>query len=289
MRIWTIVLVLAVLAGCTSTSPRPTDSSASIRLSATLEVHPPTVPLGETPKAIFRNTGRVTLELEDHYILEGSFDGDWVELTEQAGGMPGCMDGLDSHFVEPGDSRAQRIQICDLYGEVDPLAPGEYRVTKTATEATADSGPGTEEITEMAVFNVGTAEGDVPGPRACVALCMSDTEVRPGQTVTVSFDPPRRYGWGAVSELHEGDRRTATAIAFLVGWQDRDKELTTFWPEDEGGYEDIGFRGRGEWNWEVPERLEPGIYSLVKDGILEGPAPVPERRRFWTVSFEVDE
>lgn len=284
-----MVLVLAVLAGCTSTSPRSTGPSPSIRLSATLQVRPPTVPFGRTPKAIFRNTGRVTLHLEDHYILERSFDGDWVELSEQPGGMPACMDGLDSHFVEPGDSRAQRIQICDLYGKVDPLAPGEYRVTKTASETTTDPGRDTEEITEVAVFDVGRAERHPPDAAACEALCMSDTRVLAGQTVTVSFDPPRRYTWGAASELHEGDQRTATAIAFLIGWRERDRELTTYWPKDEGSYEDIGFRGRGEWNWEVPERLEPGIYALVKEGIREGPAPVPERRRFWTVSFEVDE
>ncbi len=61
----------------------------------------------------------------------------------------------------------------------------------------------------------------------------------------------------------------------------------TFFPGEGGGYEDIGFRGRGSWRWTVPKRLEPGIYSIEKHGIRGGRRPIGERTKLWVVSFEV--
>ena len=63
----------------------------------------------------------------------------------------------------------------------------------------------------------------------------------------------------------------------------------TAFPGEGGGVEDIGFYGRGEWTWEVPMRLEPGIYALAKDGIRgrPGAAPMRERKAWWSAAFEV--
>lgn len=65
--------------------------------------------------------------------------------------------------------------------------------------------------------------------------------------------------------------------------------MVTAFPGEGGGVEDIGFYGRGEWTWEVPMRLEPGIYALAKDGIRgrPGAAPMRERKAWWSAAFEV--
>jgi hypothetical protein len=143
-------------------------------------------------------------------------------------------------------------------------------------------------LTKSSEFRVAEPTVDVPPPSDCHVLCISDTHVVAGQTVRVSFDPHERYTWGAASEVHAATAATVTPIAYLVGWQDRDERLTTFFVGEGGGVEDIGFKGPGEWTWSVPTRLEPGIYSITKDGIGPGiNRPLEDRRKTWVVSFEV--
>jgi hypothetical protein len=115
---------------------------------------------------------------------------------------------------------------------------------------------------------------------------MNDTHVDPGQVVRIDFDPPEQYGWGIPSQLHAASERTLTWITTLLG-RLQDEELTTAW--EGGGYEDIGWRGPASWRWVVPRRLEPGIYSIAKNGITSGRRPVQDRTKWWVVSFEVTE
>lgn len=281
-----LVLIFFSSACSPSSTPEP-DSAPEAVVSASYQVFPPTVPFGDTPKGIFRNLGNVPLEYGNFYTLERFSEGAWVELEQPSGAETLCAHTGEAYLLDPGSSRSQEIGLCDFYGEMRPLAPGVYRVTKTARTVASTPDPSIEEVTEVASFDVAAPVGGVARPSECDALCMSDTEVRVGDIVTVTFNPPDRFIWGAASELHAGSEKTATPIASLVGWQERDKELITYWPEDTGGIEDIGFRGRGSWEWEIPRRLEPGIYAIVKEGIRGGSAPVPDRRRFWAVAFEV--
>jgi hypothetical protein len=236
-----------------------------------------------------RNTGNVPVEYGNAYTLELDVEGKWIELAQPTGAEIVCVHTGEAYLMDPGSTRPQEISLCDFYGETHPLAPGEYRLTKTVRTIPATPGAEAEEIAAVVMFEVTAPTGPVPAPSACRVLCMSETGVQAGDAVRVTFDPPRRFVWGARSELHLGSAKTATAIAHLVGWQHRDKELTTFFAGEGGGVEDIGFAGRGSWRWKVPARLEPGIYALAKDGIRGSPgsAPMRERRRFWSVAFEV--
>lgn len=281
-----LVLIFFAVACTPGSTPEPDPASETV-VSASYEVFPPVVPFGDTPEAIFRNLGNVTLEYGNAYTLERFVEGTWVELEQPSGAETLCAHTGEAYLLDPGSSKSQEIGLCDFYGEMHPLAPGDYRVTKTARTGASTPDLSIEEVTEVASFDVAAPMGDVARPSECEVLCLSDTEMRVGDIVTVTFDPPYRFIWGARSELHAGSEKTATPIALLVGWQERDEELITYWPEDGGSIEDIGFGGRGSWEWGVPRRLEPGIYAIVKEGIRGGSAPVPDRRRFWAVAFEV--
>jgi hypothetical protein len=113
---------------------------------------------------------------------------------------------------------------------------------------------------------------------------MDDRSVSHGQTVGVTFDPPKKVIWGVTAELHRvGSRRP---IGWLHGFAD-DRELETVWPAPNLGFVDIGFHGRGDWLWTVPDRLEPGRYELRKGGAFTGTAPIEERQREWRLTFRV--
>lgn len=122
----------------------------------------------------------------------------------------------------------------------------------------------------------------------CDVLCVSAAEVRPGQVIEVTFDPPPRLIWGVFSEVWriEDDGRP-DFVATLYGWRGKDRKLTTFWPGTGGG-EDIGFYGPGSWRWRVPGRLEPGTYQIRKEATGPGVRrPIEDRTTTWRVDFEV--
>ena len=283
-----LVLTATVLAGCTASPPRTApDPVKSPAFS--YDVFPPTSQFGDSPRATLRNTGEVPFEYRHDFLLEALHKGVWrtVRAAEDMGSCNGFPDaGLVLH---PGDTTSQRITACGGHLRPVPLFAGRYRVTKTLHTIPSEPGESPVEIYRVVEFEVAEAGGDVPDADQCRVLCISDTHVEAGQTVRVSFAPPRRYSWGVPSELHAGSTETVWPIAYLTAWLDRDEEIATHFIGEPVGWEDIGFSGAGSWRWEVPERLEPGIYTLVKSGIAGSVrVPIEERTTVWTVSFEVE-
>ncbi|HEX2195624.1 MAG TPA: immunoglobulin-like domain-containing protein [Actinomycetota bacterium] len=282
-----LLLILALLASCTATGSR-VSRPESERAMASFQVFPPTAPFGKAPRAILRNTGDIALEYEHELGVEMLIDGIWRSLQVPQDSELACDYPLRSLLLHPGDTRSQKVVVCRP-GPPRALAPGTYRVTKEVSSIASSPDASAVEMTKSSEFRVAEPTGDVAPPSDCRVLCMSDTHVVAGQTVRVSFDPHERYTWGAASEVHSGTAATVTPIAYLVGWPDRDEKLTTFFVGEGGGVEDIGFGGPGEWKWSVPARLEPGIYSIAKDGIRPGVGrPLEDRTKTWVVSFEVE-
>jgi hypothetical protein len=119
----------------------------------------------------------------------------------------------------------------------------------------------------------------------CDGLCISDSTVKVGQQVTVTFSPPKEQIWGVDAQLRP---RGKERIAYLSGYLDDDR-LRTLWPSPNLGFDAIGFYGRADWTWTVPKRLKPGVYEIAKTSVRIGSAPIEERMKTWTVSFEVAE
>lgn len=282
VRILCVSLIISALVGCTS-SPSPSVDVGPPRPTAAYSVFPGTVRFGGTPEATLRNEGQVPLEYENEYVLEMLIDGEWTSFDRPPDARGACDFPSLSLLLHPAESKSQKIIGCDLHGEIRALAPGQYRVTKVVRTVASEPGKTPVEITKVAEFEVTQPVVDIPKSSRCRVLCVSDTRAEPGQTLTVSFDPPRRFIWGVGSELHAGTAQTLTPVAFLYGWHGRE-QMKTLWPEAQFGYEDVGFQGPSEWQWLVPRRLEPGIYSLVKEGSTGVPL---EQERTWTVTFEV--
>ena len=284
-----IAISLTFLVSCTTTGQESERGpSAPLKPETTYEVFPATVQFGDTPKGTLRNVGNDPLEYERDFYLEMFLNNRWIAIEEPRGSVgpqpdDPCPSPEHSLVLHPGATISQKIEACDQYGFTPALAPGEYRVTKTVLTL-----PASERMNEVATFEVAAPVGDIPGPSECKVLCISDTRIQGGDTVQVTLDPPPRYGWGVGSELHLGTARTRTPIVALYGW-DRDKKLRTIWTGKHAAFEDIGLGGPASWKWVVPKRLEPGFYSIVKDGIGPGSPRIPlkKRIRFWTVSFEV--
>ncbi|HWC14871.1 MAG TPA: immunoglobulin-like domain-containing protein [Actinomycetota bacterium] len=283
-------VVLMILVGCTPSALSERDQEPSA--AASLTVSPETLPFGETPQATLRNEGNVELEYEDEFFLEMRWlDRTWIQLASPLGVTTTfCRFPHETLLLRPGASMSQNIEVCDEYGRTPPLAPGDYRVAKIVRTIAPDADSEPLRIKKVATFEVAQPDtDDVPPPSECAVLCMSDTRVEGGDTVRISFTPPRGYTWGVSSEIHLGSAETLTHIGYLYGWND-DKELRTVWPEDGGLFENVGLGGHASWSWVVPERLEPGIYAIAKDGTRGRPSsPLRERMRVWSVAFEVTE
>lgn len=197
MRSAAFLVAVGLLVGCTPAADPEVDTAPVAEVS--YDVFPPAVQFGDTPKATLRNAGEVPLEYGDAYRLERDFGGEWVELAQPEGADIACVDKLETYLMHPGSTRTQEISLCDNDGATHPLAPGRYRITKTVQTIAAASGAETQAITEVAAFEVAEARGPVPGPSVCEVLCLSGTKVRAGDSVTVTFDPPMRFIWGARS------------------------------------------------------------------------------------------
>ena len=278
--------IMMILVGCTATSPDARDPRPSSEPAASYTVFPPVVRFGDTPEAILRNEGDVALEYEHEFLLEISVDGTWRSIP-----LPDsynvCRFPLTSLLLHPGASRSQEVEVCDEHGRTPALSPGSYRVTKIVRTIAPHEDAEPIELKRVATFEVAQPDAEVPPPSECDVLCMSDTRVQRGDTVRVSFTPPRGYTWGVASEIHVGTTETFTQIGYLYGWYD-DKKLRTVWPGSGRGFEDIGFGGHASWSWVIPEKLGPGVYAISKDGIRgRPPAPLKKRLRVWSVAFEV--
>ena len=120
-------------------------------------------------------------------------------------------------------------------------------------------------------------------------LTLSDSEVAPGQTIEVSFDPPPDHDvWGVAGELWQERDGDWKRIAWTSGWVDK-RKMSTYWPTGEtAAFPDIGFQGSASWRWKVPARLEPGNYELRKEWLPKAPAspdrPVTTERAPFTVT-----
>ncbi len=285
MRVTVPILVAAVLAACSPETPRG-EPRVAASPDAAYQVFPPTNRFGEVPKSIFENSGNVPLEYPHEFALARLDEGVWRTLQSEEDPEWACGSG-SATVLHPGHSESQHLRVCDWNSLEYVLPPGTYRVTKTVLTIPTQPEEEPIELRETAEFAIAEASGDVPGPDECEILCISDTRVEPGQTVRVTFDPPLRYAWGVPSHLHAGTAPTLLPVAYLTAWQTRDKEIMTFFPGEGVGWEDIGFQGRGSWRWTVPTRLEPGIYSIVKEGIRGGRKPLADRMKLWVVSFEV--
>ena len=284
-----MVAVVVLLAGCTPTSGQADPEERLDLADTSYEVFPPTARFGDTPRALLRNTGKVPLEYHHDFLLETFVDGSWQTIQQPTGRESMCDFSSTALLLHPGDSESQGITACNGHGRPRALPAGRYRVTKIVLTVPSDPDGSPTEIQTTSEFEVAEPLAEIPDPSECVVLCISDTRVEGGEVVQVSFAPPRRYIWGVPSEIHAGTAETITPVAWLTAWQDKDQELMTNWPGERFGWEDIGFRGSDEWDWLVPTRLEPGIYSIVKEGITEGNSPVEDRIKTWTVSFEVTE
>ncbi len=288
MLVLALTLAAMVLAGCTSTAPTETDPAEEA--GVTYEVFPPTSRFGKSPRLILRNSGQVPLEYRrDDFLLEVLYEGAWRTVQTPADPDYACGSPSAGLVLHPGDITSQRITACNLDGHPGAaLFPGAYRVTQTVLTIPSEPDEAPVEIDKVVEFKVAEPVGDVPGPDECDVLCISDTHVEPGQTVRVSFAPPRRYVWGIVGELHAGTAQTIWPVAFLYGGV-RDGELVTYWIGKAPAYNDIDFYGPHRWRWKVPALLEPGIYSFVKDGIAGSVRiPIEDRTTIWAVSFEVE-
>lgn len=129
------VLTLTVLASCTPGSPEVSSSSKpspsnSPEASLSYVVEPDRVRVGVTPRATFINTGNVTLEYGNAYVLERSTAGSWEVVSQPSD--PDVYCGFDDigYSLAPGASHGHGISVCDRQGEPQRLAPGRYRVTK---------------------------------------------------------------------------------------------------------------------------------------------------------------
>ncbi|MDQ3981434.1 MAG: hypothetical protein M3271_01990 [Actinomycetota bacterium] len=287
MLVRVLIVITTILAGCSPDAPPDADPAKSA--DVTYDVFPPTSQFGDSPRAMIRNTGAVPLEYPHDFLLETLYEGIWLTVRTPTDPNYPCSDfpsfGLVLH---PGKAKSQRITACGSDGQPRPLFAGTYRVTKTVL--TIPSGPEETpvEIEKVVEFEIAEPSGDIPGPDRCRVLCISDTHVEGGQTVRVSFTPPRRYSWGIPSELHAGTRATIWPVAFLYG-RNTDEELITYWVGAAPAYVDIDLSGPARWRWEVPARLEPGLYSIVRDGIAGSVrVPIEDRTKTWTVSFEVN-
>ena len=287
MLVRALILLTTVLAGCTS--PGPAEPAPPEPAGATYDVFPPTAQFGNAPRATLRNSGGVPLEYPHGFVLEALYEGVW--RTVRTPDVPGSPCGFpgDGLVLHPGQSKSQRITACNFQGQTAPLFPGRYRVTKTLLTIPTGSEEAPSEIGEVVEFEVAEPVAEIPDPDACKVLCLSDTHVERGQTVRVSFAPPRRFSWGVPSELHAGTTETVWPLAYLTAWQDKDEEIRTSWLGEPVGWEDVGFHGSGSWRWEVPERLGPGVYSIVKSGLAGSVRiPIEKRRTTWSVAFEVE-
>lgn len=108
-----------------------------------------------------------------------------------------------------------------------------------------------------------------------------------GELVTVTFSPPKNHTWGVGGELYSV--ASGEWIAASYGWQGRNRQMEIYFPNDQAGFEDIGFKGSGQWTWRVPERLKPGNYVLRKKSFHDGRGPLEDRTTAWETSFEVIE
>lgn len=286
MRRSSALLISAmVLAGCTPAEQPATGTPAVAQVS--YEIFPTTVQFGDTPEALLRNTGNVPLEYHHAFLLETFETGAWRKIQTTDDPEYTCDLPSTGLVLHPGDSKNQRITACDLHGQVQALPAGRYRVTKAVLTVPDDPQEDPTELEKVVEFEVEPAPADIPGPADCDVLCISETHVERGEIVRVSFAPQKRFIWGALSHLHKGTEETIEPIAFLIAYGDRDDEILTSWPGDGGGVNDIGFTGSSEWDWVIPRRLRPGVYSIVHQGITQGNEPVEKRITKWTVSFEV--
>ncbi|MDQ3916450.1 MAG: hypothetical protein M3323_14155 [Actinomycetota bacterium] len=293
MLVRALILLTTILAGCTSPGPTdagPTDPAPPEPAGATYDVFPPTAQFGDPPRGTVHNSGGVPLEYPHGFVLDTLYEGTWRTVrTPEDPDYPCSRFPTPGLVLHPGRSRSQRITACDFDGQPAPLFPGRYRVTKTLLTIPTESEEPPSEIVKVVEFEVAEPVAEIPDPDACEVLCISDTHVEGGQNVRVSFAPPLRYSWGVPSELHAGTTETVWPLAYLTAWQDKDEELRTSWLGQPVGWEDIDFHGSGSWRWEVPERLGPGIYSIVKTGLAGSVRiPIEKRRTTWSVTFEVE-
>jgi hypothetical protein len=116
-------------------------------------------------------------------------------------------------------------------------------------------------------------------PRAVLAI--SDETVEPGQLVTVTWEPPADSVWGIDGQLRSGGKRIA-----WIGSGAEHKKMGTIWSMKGAAFIDIGYSGNKEWEWRVPQRLEPGEYELRKETFLNSET-VEEGTLVGTARFEV--
>ncbi|MGH2755132.1 MAG: hypothetical protein ACRDLB_11950 [Actinomycetota bacterium] len=122
--------------------------------------------------------------------------------------------------------------------------------------------------------------------QACSILCISDSSVRPGDVVTVTYQPPPEHIWGVDGDLYRIEDGEQKRVAWTHAYLD-DDQLETVWPDPNMVFETIGFNGDGSWEWRIPGRLEPGTYELRKDAISDEDGTIEERTLVSSVRFEV--
>lgn len=119
----------------------------------------------------------------------------------------------------------------------------------------------------------------------CSVLCISDGTLLEGQTVEITFAPPKDHIWGVTTELRFVEDGRSRRVAWLEASRPRGR-LRTVWPGPNVGFIRLGMSGRARWRWQV-EDLPVGTYELAKEYSRQGGEPVDQRTQEATVRFEV--
>ena len=276
MKMVWAVLVLALLAGCTPTSPHAipgAESSPTVEIASTPEPAEWTAPASYSfelkSSCGERNLiGRFHVVVTDGETRARALDERaraFMRYEDDFGGVP----SIEELLMEVAEARKQDAHVAEV--AFDQRDENPARIDIDYNE---------EAIDDEACYVINDYEQLT---RCNDVLCISDTTMTTGQEVTITFAPPEQQIWGVEAQLRPlGKER----IGWLYGYSD-DEQLRTVWPRPNVGFEDIGFYGRAEWIWTVPDRLEPGVYEITKESIRQGSAPIEERIETWTISFEV--
>ena len=119
------------------------------------------------------------------------------------------------------------------------------------------SGPAPDPVTSQPSTSLPLS----PKKSTCSGLCQGRKDPRPGDVVTVRYEPAKDAVWGVAGELWRiGDR--SKRIAFVTS-SPTSRRMTTVW-RLKGAFIDIGYGGSARWKWRVPARLTAGVYELRK-------------------------
>ncbi len=180
MLVTALILLAAVLAGCSSEAPRD-EPRAAVSPDAAYQVFPPTTRFGVAPKAILENTGDVALEHPYEFALARLDEGVWRTLGSTEDSEWACG-STPASVLHPGHSESQHLRVCDWNRIEHVLPPGTYRVTKTVLTIPSHPEEDAVGIRETAEFDVAEPIGDVPGPtsaRSCASATPGSSRVRP--------------------------------------------------------------------------------------------------------------